>query len=162
MHKYLLMLILMLVSDLVFSDSPTVKIDERDYLSSVGNCACPYNKDNVGNLCGKRSAWCRAGRNAPVCDSNKIGDHLKIECNQIETSSSSLYGVQVSVIANAHTSESDYLDQVGNCPCPYNVDREGVLCGKRSAWCKPGGYSPVCKLTMISQDLIDDCNIINY
>lgn len=32
----------------------------------------------------------------------------------------------------------------GSCPCPYNTDRAGRRCGKRSAWSKPGGYSPIC------------------
>lgn len=32
----------------------------------------------------------------------------------------------------------------GNCPCPYNHDRAGRRCGKRSAWSKPGGRSPLC------------------
>ncbi|MEP2890067.1 SH3 domain-containing protein [Tateyamaria sp.] len=32
----------------------------------------------------------------------------------------------------------------GNCPCPYNRDRAGRRCGKRSAWSKPGGRSPLC------------------
>lgn len=32
----------------------------------------------------------------------------------------------------------------GNCPCPYNRDRAGRKCGKRSAWSKPGGRSPLC------------------
>lgn len=32
----------------------------------------------------------------------------------------------------------------GNCPCPYNTDAAGRSCGRRSAWSKPGGYSPKC------------------
>lgn len=32
----------------------------------------------------------------------------------------------------------------GSCPCPYNTDRAGRRCGGRSAWSKPGGYSPIC------------------
>lgn len=32
----------------------------------------------------------------------------------------------------------------GNCPCPFNADRAGRSCGKRSAWSKPGGASPFC------------------
>src|SRR5262245_46317271 len=39
----------------------------------------------------------------------------------------------------------------GNCPCPYNVDRAGRQCGKRSAWSKPGGYSPICFVTEVSE-----------
>ena len=32
----------------------------------------------------------------------------------------------------------------GSCPCPYSRDRAGRRCGGRSAWSKPGGYSPLC------------------
>jgi hypothetical protein len=32
----------------------------------------------------------------------------------------------------------------GNCPCPYNVDRAGRRCGKRSAYSRPGGAAPIC------------------
>lgn len=32
----------------------------------------------------------------------------------------------------------------GNCPCPYNTDRAGRSCGRRSAYSRPGGYSPKC------------------
>ena len=32
----------------------------------------------------------------------------------------------------------------GNCPCPYNTDRRGYTCGRRSAYNRPGGYSPKC------------------
>jgi hypothetical protein len=33
---------------------------------------------------------------------------------------------------------------IGNCPCPYNVTRNGRICGRRSAYSKIGGYSPIC------------------
>lgn len=32
----------------------------------------------------------------------------------------------------------------GSCPCPYNTDRAGRRCGGRSAYSRPGGYSPKC------------------
>lgn len=32
----------------------------------------------------------------------------------------------------------------GTCACPYNRDSAGRRCGGRSAWSKPGGYSPIC------------------
>lgn len=38
----------------------------------------------------------------------------------------------------------------GSCPCPYNRDRAGRRCGGRSAWSKPGGYSPLCYESDIS------------
>jgi len=32
----------------------------------------------------------------------------------------------------------------GSCPCPYSRASNGSLCGKRSAWSKPGGQKPKC------------------
>jgi hypothetical protein len=32
----------------------------------------------------------------------------------------------------------------GNCPCPYNTDRAGRSCGRRSAYSRPGGRQPLC------------------
>lgn len=32
----------------------------------------------------------------------------------------------------------------GSCPCPYNRTRNGSRCGKRSAYSRPGGASPLC------------------
>ncbi len=31
----------------------------------------------------------------------------------------------------------------GNSPCLYNSTRNGSECGRRSAYSKPGGYSPI-------------------
>lgn len=36
------------------------------------------------------------------------------------------------------------LSYPGNCPCPYSRDRAGRRCGGRSAYSRPGGYSPKC------------------
>jgi hypothetical protein len=38
----------------------------------------------------------------------------------------------------------------GNCPCPYNTDRAGRSCGRRSAYSRPGGYSPKCFASDVS------------
>ena len=38
----------------------------------------------------------------------------------------------------------------GNCPCPYNTDRAGRSCGRRSAYSKPGGYAPKCFASDVS------------
>jgi hypothetical protein len=44
----------------------------------------------------------------------------------------------------------------GNCPCPYNLARNGSRCGKRSAWSRRGGYSPLCYPTDISDSMVKD------
>lgn len=40
--------------------------------------------------------------------------------------------------------EDSIASYPGNCPCPYNVARNGSRCGKRSAWSRAGGYAPLC------------------
>lgn len=42
----------------------------------------------------------------------------------------------------------------GNCACPENRDRAGRRCGKRSAYSKPGGASPLCYVEDVSQEMI--------
>lgn len=43
----------------------------------------------------------------------------------------------------------------GSCPCPYNVDRAGRSCGRRSAYSRPGGYAPLCYPNDVSQAEVD-------
>lgn len=42
-----------------------------------------------------------------------------------------------------------------SCACPYNTDRGGRRCGKRSAYSKPGGYAPICYPQDVTQAMID-------
>ena len=43
----------------------------------------------------------------------------------------------------------------GSCPCPYNVDRAGRRCGRRSAYSRPGGRSPLCYEKDVSQEMVE-------
>lgn len=43
----------------------------------------------------------------------------------------------------------------GSCPCPYNRDRAGRRCGKRSAYSRPGGASPICYPNDVSPAMIE-------
>lgn len=62
----------------------------------------------------------------------------------------SLPVVSTSVIIQRIIAES-IAAYPGSCPCPYNTDRGGRRCGKRSAYSKPGGYAPIC----FSQDVTE-------
>ena len=42
----------------------------------------------------------------------------------------------------------------GSCPCPYNSDRAGRRCGRRSAHSRPGGRSPLCYSSDVSSQMI--------
>ena len=43
----------------------------------------------------------------------------------------------------------------GNCPCPYNVTRNGSVCGRRSAYSRAGGYAPICYPNDVTQGMIN-------
>jgi hypothetical protein len=45
----------------------------------------------------------------------------------------------------------------GTCACPYNTMRNGRRCGGRSAYSKPGGYSPLCY-----REDVSDSDIARY
>jgi hypothetical protein len=53
-------------------------------------------------------------------------------------------------------SVTSYLQSIGNCPCPYNKDRAGRSCGKRSAWAKPGGRSPICYPNDVTKEMLEN------
>ncbi len=42
----------------------------------------------------------------------------------------------------------------GNCPCPYNSARNGSRCGKRSAWSRAGGATPICYKDEVSKERV--------
>jgi hypothetical protein len=42
----------------------------------------------------------------------------------------------------------------GPCACPFNTDRRGHLCGRRSAYSRPGGYSPICYPSQVTPQMI--------
>lgn len=42
----------------------------------------------------------------------------------------------------------------GNCPCPYNLTRNGSRCGGRSAYSRPGGASPICYPNDVSDEQV--------
>lgn len=44
----------------------------------------------------------------------------------------------------------------GNCPCPYNTARNGSSCGRRSAYSRGGGYSPLCYPDDVTPQMIED------
>lgn len=43
----------------------------------------------------------------------------------------------------------------GNCPCPYDTDRAGRPCGKRSAHSRPGAAAPLCYEGDVTQAMVD-------
>lgn len=44
----------------------------------------------------------------------------------------------------------------GSCPCPYYRDRAGRKCGRRSAYSRPGGRSPLCYSRDVSAQMVAD------
>jgi len=50
--------------------------------------------------------------------------------------------------------QASLADYPGSCPCPYNHDRRGHLCGRRSAYSRPGGYAPMCYDSQVTAAMI--------
>jgi hypothetical protein len=42
------------------------------------------------------------------------------------------------------------------CACPYNSARNGSNCGKRSAYSRPGGASPLCYPSDVTDQMVAD------
>ena len=52
--------------------------------------------------------------------------------------------------------EASLRSYSGNCPCPYNRASNGSQCGGRSAYSRPGGASPLCYDSDISDAMVND------
>lgn len=78
-----------------------------------------------------------------------------VTCFMLLTISTSYAG---EALSDAQIKQAIIQDSIrnysGNCPCPYNRDRAGRKCGKRSAYSKPGGYSPVCYASDVSEKMV--------
>lgn len=48
----------------------------------------------------------------------------------------------------------DYIAAGRPCACPYNVARNGSLCGQRSAYSRPRGASPLCYPTDVTPSMV--------
>ena len=85
---------------------------------------------------------------AAICLFSIIGTHLPAaDCGKryverngkcIPVAKASLSEIKASMIAQS------IAQYPGRCPCPYFRDRAGRLCGRRSAYSRPGGYEPLC------------------
>jgi hypothetical protein len=49
-----------------------------------------------------------------------------------------------------------YLATGHPCACPYNSARNGSTCGKRSAYSRPGGASPLCYSSDVTEQMVAD------
>ncbi|MGP3590115.1 hypothetical protein [Vagococcus sp. WN89Y] len=50
--------------------------------------------------------------------------------------------------------EESIASYPGVCACPYNRARNGSSCGRRSAWSKAGGYSPICYKDEVTAEMV--------
>lgn len=88
---------------------------------------------------------------------------MKIRVAQILVVMTAIYAM-LSFVYASELSDADVRQEIikrsiasypGNCPCPYNHARDGSRCGKRSAWSRPGGYSPLCYPAEVSDAQVD-------
>jgi len=69
-----------------------------------------------------------------VCDRGKVG--VSGSCIPVSDASDDQIRRYLVLLSIARYS--------GSCACPESRDRAGRRCGKRSAYSKPGGASPLC------------------
>ena len=75
----------------------------------------------------------------------------------------------VPVVANSQTDsllkkaiiQESINSYSGNCPCPYNRTSNGSKCGKRSAYSRPGGSSPICYESDINSEMLKKYKVKN-
>ncbi len=58
------------------------------------------------------------------------------------------------MVINIPSIRESILSYPGNCPCPYKSAKNSSKCGKRSAYSKPRGYSPICYKSDVSKKMI--------
>ncbi len=44
----------------------------------------------------------------------------------------------------------------GSCACPYQYDKAGRRCGKRSAWYRKGGHAPLCYPNDVTPRMVEE------
>jgi hypothetical protein len=85
-------------------------------------------------------------------------------CRLIATASYALLALWATSVAAQRLTDADIRKLIiqqsissyqGNCPCPYNTASNGSSCGRRSAYSRPGGASPLCYPDDISQEMVD-------
>lgn len=52
--------------------------------------------------------------------------------------------------------EESVASYPGTCACPFNQARNGSSCGRRSAWSRQGGYSPICYKDEVTKEMIKE------
>jgi hypothetical protein len=71
-----------------------------------------------------------------------------------------LAGSGAQAMTDAQVRQAIIQDSIGSypgpCACPYNTDRRGHACGRRSAYSRPGGYAPVCYPEQITPEMVRD------
>lgn len=55
-----------------------------------------------------------------------------------------------------HDSIAAYQSTGHPCACPYNADRAGHSCGRRSAYSRPGGAAPLCYPNDVTAGMVQD------
>lgn len=82
----------------------------------------------------QREGWIQAKR---------LRDAPPIEEAEKPPAPKAVPALSVAAVAKLLIAES-IASYPGSCACPYQTDRGGRSCGRRSAHSRPGGYSPLC------------------
>lgn len=121
-----------------------------------------YDKGRPVVLLEQRAKWSRVRDNLTaregwianfLIEDDQPPQKARVASTQPKRKASKAAGVSNAEIAKRIISQS-IARYPGSCPCPYNVDRGGRRCGKRSAYSRPGGYAPICYPGDVTKQMI--------
>lgn len=108
----------------------------------------------------RRDGWIRVRHNSTQREGWIQAKRLRAELPAQETKPqespkipSGAAALSVAAIAKLLIAES-LASYPSSCACPYNTDRANNSCGSRSAYSRPGGYSPLCYASDITPEMV--------
>lgn len=115
-----------------------ISLDALSHSGRTNSAGCHNDRKNGGYHC----------HNSPkIKQPSKPNNHQKVTTNR-PTKHVNNHELIRAIISQSIKNYS------GKCPCPYSLMSNGSSCGKRSAYSKPGGASPICYASDVTEEMI--------
>ena len=117
-----------------------------------------YPYSTAVRVLGRADSWVRVRVNRDNRKGWMHGDYLTSLLPNSTTTPRTVIKPSIPTLSDEEVAQRLIRDSIsqysGSCPCPYNYDRGGRRCGKRSAYSRPGGRSPLCYTRDVSKNMI--------
>ncbi len=80
----------------------------------------------------------------PAQENKSHGSKLGGFYRQYQLEDGDKFKIVVSETQSSENQDPIRTPKYGSCECPYDLDRAGNFCGKRSSYYQAGGYRPAC------------------